>query len=150
MIQTLKVSVLTMALTALVSLTGVANAEARDESKVGRRGKMKEMAAELNLTADQKAKMKEINKDRREVLQPKRKAMREAKEALEASLKGADSTDTVKQKFAALQKAQSNFATARFDKVLAVREVLTPEQRAKFKGLNAGGHHRHDEDESDD
>lgn len=144
MLHSFKKIVLGSAMVMLVSFVTVQAAEARP----GHRGKMKEIAAELNLTAEQKDKMKEINKDRREILQPKRKAMKEARESLETSLKGADSADVVKQKFAALQKAQSEFAAARFDKVLAAREVLTPEQRAKFKGLKMGGHH-HDEDSED-
>ncbi|RYZ84832.1 MAG: Spy protein, partial [Moraxellaceae bacterium] len=45
------------------------------------------MAEELNLTAEQKTKMQEINKGRREAMAPKRKAMKEAREALEKSLK---------------------------------------------------------------
>lgn len=139
-----KLTALGLLLAVTASVVNIQSAEARE----GRRGRMKEIAAELNLTAEQKEKMKEINKDRKEVLSPKRKAMKEARESLETSLKGADSADVVKQKFAALQKAQSEFASARFEKVLAAREVLTPEQRSKFKGMKMGGHH-HDE-ESDD
>lgn len=144
MFRSVQMMVFGMALALLVSIVNLKPAEARP----GHRGKMKEIAAELNLTTEQKEKMKEINKDRKETLSPKRKAMKEARESLETSLKGSDGADVVKQKFAALQKAQSEFASARFEKVLAAREVLTPEQRSKFKGLKLGGHH-HDDDGDD-
>lgn len=118
------------------------------EARPGHHGKLKEMKAELNLTPEQETKMKEINKGRREQMEPKRKALRDAREALEKSLKSADSTDVVKQKFAELQKVQAEVAVARFENVLAARDVLTPEQRTKFKGMHLGGRHSHEEEEN--
>jgi Spy/CpxP family protein refolding chaperone len=149
MLKRMRLAALGLTLTLIGSTLLPNSAEARG----GHKGKWKEMSAELNLTAEQKAKMQEINKGRREELAPKRKAMKEARENLETSLKSAESTDVVKQKFSELQKAQSEFAVARFNRVLAVREVLTPEQRAKFKGMKFGGGRHHgaaDEDDGED
>ena len=49
-----------------------------------------------------------------------------------------DTDDEVRVKFANLEKLQAEFAKARFDKILAIRAILTPEQKEKLKGMGMG------------
>jgi periplasmic protein CpxP/Spy len=97
-----------------------------------RKGHMMEMMKDLNLTPEQQKKMKEVNEKSTPNLGEKRKAMFNARKDLHETLKGTASDDEAKKKFEVLEKAQDEFARARFDHVLAVRAILTPEQREKF------------------
>lgn len=109
----------------------------------GHGGGLRAMMSELNLTPEQTEKAKKIHKDGREGVKGKREAMKKAHEELEVAIKGKATDEEVRAKFATLQKAQDELATARFEKVLAFRAILTPEQRAKMKGpreLHRGGH----------
>ena len=101
------------------------------------------MIEELNLPAEQKEKAKKIHGDHSDVKE-KRQAMKKLHDDLETAMKGAATDDEVRAKFAALQKAQDEFAKARFEKIVALRAILTPEQRSKLKnprGKHKGGGH---------
>ncbi|MES2965616.1 MAG: Spy/CpxP family protein refolding chaperone [Bdellovibrionota bacterium] len=106
-------------------------------------GGFKHMMKDLNLTDEQKEKAKKIHGDHSDV-KAKRDAMKKAHDDLETAIKGTASADEVRAKFAALQKVQDEFEKARFDKIVAIREILTPEQRSKMKsprGMHKGGRH---------
>ncbi len=107
--------------------------------KGGWLGKHKEMqakmAADLKLTKEQQEKMKALNEKSHPAMKEKRQAMKAAREDLHTTLKGSASDDEAKKKFEVLNKAQDDFARARFEHVLAVRAILTPEQRAKFHDI---------------
>lgn len=116
------------------------------------KGGLRQMVEELNLTDEQKEKAKKIHQDGRDAIKAKREAMKKAHDELEAAIQGKATDDEVRAKFAALQKVQEDFAKARFEKVLALRAILTPDQRAKMKGPKGfgkrGGHHGgHDDEE---
>lgn len=120
------------------------------------------MVEELGLSAEQKTKLGQVRGEFRKTLPEKKKAMKSARKDLQKSLREASSDDEIRQKFQELQKREDDFAQARFEKVLAIRSLLTPEQRQKFKGfeLRGGcfGHGKHGkhgkdkgfEDESND
>ncbi|MEK7354979.1 MAG: Spy/CpxP family protein refolding chaperone, partial [Bdellovibrionota bacterium] len=105
-----------------------------------RGGGFRKMTDELNLTVEQKEKAKKIHSEGREGMKAKRDAMKAIHDDLEKAIKGAASDDEVRSKFAALLKAQDEFSKARFEKVIALRAILTPEQRTKLK--NQGGKHK--------
>ena len=139
-------------LIAVLSLTFAFPAEAgRGEWKKNH----EKMMSELNLTAEQQTKMKALKESSKAGLKDKKKAMRAAREDLGNALKGTASDADVRKKFEALSKLQDEFAKARFEHVLAVRAILTPEQRAKFhemKGKIEGrrGMHHDDDDEGEE
>lgn len=94
------------------------------------------MVEELNLSAEQKQKLNEIRTEFRKTLPEKRKAMKAAREELQTVLRGSASADEARKKFQDLKQKEDTFTEARFEKVLAIRALLTPEQRQKFKGLD--------------
>lgn len=116
--------------TASVQFFGVESAQAKRGDKIHR------MAEELGLTDEQKEKLAKIHADFKQNLPGKREAMKTARNELQSALKGDATDDEVRKKFQTLQEQEAEFAKARFEKVLAVRHLLTPEQRQKFKGMD--------------
>ncbi|MCO5144206.1 MAG: Spy/CpxP family protein refolding chaperone [Oligoflexia bacterium] len=100
------------------------------------RGKM---MSELNLTSEQKDKMKEIRSKNKDAIKAQREEMKSAREALEEAMKGNASDGDIRSKFEKVQAVQQKLAKDRFENVLAIRAILTPEQRAKFRDIGIGG-----------
>ncbi|NUM88947.1 MAG: Spy/CpxP family protein refolding chaperone [Bdellovibrionales bacterium] len=97
------------------------------------------MAEELGLSQEQKDKMKEMREKSREQHQARRDSMQTAREELEKALQSDATEKQLRAKFESLEKLQREFARERFEHVLAVRAILTPEQRTKFRGMMGGG-----------
>ncbi len=119
----------------------------------GRGERFMKQVEELDLSADQKKKLAEIKKSFKEA-KPKRDAVRTAHEDLKTALQGTATDEEIKKKFEAMQAIHNEMMKERFSKVMAIRAILTPEQRAKFKGLQGpgmgppgGGHGHGPEDE---
>jgi Spy/CpxP family protein refolding chaperone len=98
--------------------------------------RLAKMAEELKLTPEQREKLKKIHDEYHKTLPGKKEAMLAAKEALKESLRSAATDIDVRKKFEELEKRQSEFGQARFEKILALRAILTPEQRQKFKAYD--------------
>ena len=92
---------------------------------------------ELNLTDEQLEKVKEIRKADRDELRDNRKEFRTLKkEFREAMDNPKASTKDLTAKFEAFQKARDEFQRKRFQKMLKMREILSPDQLKKFKELH--------------
>lgn len=98
--------------------------------------RLAKMAEELKLTPDQREKLKKIHDEYHKTLPGKKEAMLAAKESLKESLRSAAADSDVRKKFEELEKRQTEFGQARFEKILALRALLTPEQRQKFKAYD--------------
>ncbi len=109
-----------------------------DPALARREGKGMPMAEELDLTKEQKSQLKEMREKNREQHRARREAMDAAREEMEQALKSDASDKQLREKFEKLEKLQSEFAKERFDHILAIRAILTPEQRAKFRGMGGG------------
>ena len=125
------------ALSALALAAAATKAEARPggnhEEKYERH--LAKMTKELNLTAEQQEKIKKLHEAAKDEMKSKKEAMKKAAEEFEASLQGSETGEKIRAQFSKLQSAQDEFAKARLEKILSVREVLTPEQRKNFKGM---------------
>lgn len=114
-------------------------------------GGFRKMMEELKLTPEQKEQAKKLHSDGKDGMKAKKEAMKVAHDELEKAIKGSASQDEVRAKFDALVKTQDEFAKARFEQVLGLRGILTPEQRAKLKapkgGLHKGGRGHGGDDE---
>lgn len=99
-------------------------------------GSLKKIKEELNLTEEQKKQLKEMQATYgKEAMKKKHAEMDKAQDELEEALKSDASDEKVREKFVALQKIQEDFAKTRFERILHIRSILTPEQRAKFKNM---------------
>lgn len=132
----LKTRVVAAALLAAIvgtPLAGEAALAASAEKGKGRKKERRDFVQALQLTDEQKEQFKAIKKKYKELLPEKMKAMRNARKELQQALSGDGSEADIRQKFESLQKLQAEFSRSRFEKVLSIRSLLTPEQRQKFK-----------------
>ena len=96
------------------------------------------LVKELNLSPDQIQRLQQLrignqgkNKQRRE----RRQALKIAKQELAQLLQGNASPDQIRQKRQQVQSIQREVADINFENTLAIREILTPEQRVKLQQL---------------
>jgi periplasmic protein CpxP/Spy len=96
------------------------------------------LVKELNLAPDQIQRLQQLrindrgkNKYRRE----RRQALQVAKQELAQLLPGNASSDQIRQKRQQVQSLQREVADLNFENTLAIREILTPEQRVKLQQL---------------
>ena len=99
-------------------------------------GSLKKIKEKLDLTEEQKNKLKDMQATYgKEAMKKKHHEMEQVQKELEDLLKSDASDEKAREKFAALQKIQEDFAKTRFERILHIRSILTPEQRAKFNNM---------------
>ena len=94
------------------------------------------LAEQLNLSADQAKQIQALRKDEKVDMKQKRIALRQQREKLKEMLASDASESDVRQAFQGIQSAQKDLAQEQFDKMLAIRKLLTPEQRKKFAEIH--------------
>ena len=87
---------------------------------------------DLNLNPDQVQKIQAIRSQYKDQLAQRRQAARQAHQELRVLMAGDASTDAVRQKYNQVKTLKQELADAQFDSMLAMREVLTVEQRRQF------------------
>jgi periplasmic protein CpxP/Spy len=87
---------------------------------------------ELNLSRDQIQKIREIRDRYKERLTQQRQAARQAQKELRELVSGNASPEQIRQKHDQAQSLQQELASTRIESMLAIREVLTVEQRQKL------------------
>ena len=91
-----------------------------------------EILKRLNLTKEQKEKLEKI----RSSAQTQMKALREKKRATRKKMKDAFSTETSKDELkkihGEMQAIKAQLSSARFERMMAIREILNPDQRKEF------------------
>jgi len=127
----------------ILSLAGFAQGQSPDQLAVGGppsgahvpdgRGNV---LRELGLTREQVQDIRRINQERRSALEAAGRRLREANRAVDEAIYADTADDSlIKTRLAELQSAQSEAASLRFEKELAIRRVLTPEQLVRFRDL---------------
>lgn len=123
-------SVALLVLLVFLAMGTSAHAEEQHESRF-----IKKMTAELELSSAQQKKLKKIHDSSKADMKSKHKAMLEAQDTLDKTLHSDASDDEVRTKFNDLVKKQDDFTKARLEKILQVRKILSPEQRAKLQAM---------------
>jgi len=86
--------------------------------------------AQLNLTPDQKQKIQSINDTYQSQMSQITQAMRQTSQEYRQMMSGDTATDAqLREKHRQLQEASQQMGNVGFERELAVRNVLTPEQR---------------------
>ena len=127
----------------ILSVAGFAQGQSPDQPAVGGpppgahspdgRGNV---LRELGLTGEQAQAIRRINQERRSALDAAGRRLREANRSLDEAIYADTADDSlIKTRLAELQSAQSEAASLRFEKELAIRRVLTPEQLVRFRDL---------------
>ena len=105
---------------------------AGDEKTAGP-GLMKRLRAELNLSDEQNFKLNQMKSSGQWSTRAKREAMEKALVDFEIIIGSQAKDEEVKLKYEDLQKRQEEYGRARLEKILVIRSILTPAQRAQFK-----------------
>lgn len=92
---------------------------------------------ELNLSEEQKGKLKEIKKAGREDLQALRHSKRELRKQLQEAMKSDTSDEELRKLNNELRQAEAEFKELKFEKILKIRAILNKEQREKFNELKS-------------
>jgi periplasmic protein CpxP/Spy len=89
----------------------------------------------LNLTEEQRTQLGEVRKKKIEGLKGIRKQSKDARKAFYDKLKADAPEAEIRAANAELRKLKSQKEDARFENMLAVRNILTPEQRKEYMAL---------------
>jgi Spy/CpxP family protein refolding chaperone len=121
----------------IIMLLGTHLSFAEEQAKSwGRQGQehKAELFKELNLTAEQEAKLAEYRKQDKAEAEQNRTAMKEAREKLREELDKPTSDMTVVGNLAnTIKQGQAQMVDHRIKSILQLKEVLTPEQFQKFQ-----------------
>jgi Spy/CpxP family protein refolding chaperone len=142
---------------ALADTTGVPNAlmaqnnpNPSPRGREGRGNHGQKLLQQLNLSPDQQAQIKTIEDQARASSTGLRQQMKTAFEQMQTLLAKSDtSADQLRQAHQQIQTLRQQLSDQRFEKMLKIRAVLTPEQRTKLATLRAEasqsrrGHRRH-------
>jgi periplasmic protein CpxP/Spy len=104
-------------------------------SRSERGGNPEQMFEQLNLTPAQLSQIRTIREDSRATMQPLREQMRTGHQELRALMASDASADEIRQRHSALMGLDQQLRTQRFEVMLQIRDVLTPEQRAELAQL---------------
>jgi periplasmic protein CpxP/Spy len=90
---------------------------------------------QLNLSNDQLQRIKNIRSRNNSEIRSSRQRARQLQQEIQELMAGTASSDLVRAKFNELQSARQQAAKLQFEQMLAMREVLTPQQRSQLAQL---------------
>jgi periplasmic protein CpxP/Spy len=100
-------------------------------------GNLNNLAKELSLSREQIQKLQQLRKNAQGKNKQRRQNLQIAKQELNQLIQGNASADQVRQKRQQVQSLQREIADTNFEQTLAIREILTPEQRVKLQQIMA-------------
>ncbi|MEG4273526.1 MULTISPECIES: Spy/CpxP family protein refolding chaperone [unclassified Microcoleus] len=98
-------------------------------------GKEGGMFEQLNLSADQKQQMQAVRDRYKDQLSQRMQAVRQARQELDTMMSGTANASEIREKHRQIMGLRQQFEEVQFENTLALREVLTPEQRSQFAQL---------------
>jgi Spy/CpxP family protein refolding chaperone len=113
-------------------------AQASDDTDMPQKGRynkeqrMQRMQQELGLNADQVKQIQGIHSQAKQDTQGLREQMKQAREKMRQLMASNASDDEIKQQYQSIQSLRQQLSEKQFETKLAVRKVLTPEQRTKM------------------
>jgi len=94
-------------------------------------GKKGGMFDKLNLRADQKQKMQAVRNRYKDQISQRRQAVRQATQELETMMASTANASEMREKHRQIIGLRQQLKEVQFESTLAMREVLTPEQRSQ-------------------
>ena len=95
-------------------------------------GKEGGMFDKLNLSADQKQKMQAVRDRYKDQVSQRMQAVRQARQELETMMAGTATASEMREKHRQIIGLRQQLEEVQFESTLAMREVLTPEQRSQL------------------
>ncbi|MEG4323024.1 MULTISPECIES: Spy/CpxP family protein refolding chaperone [unclassified Microcoleus] len=106
---------------------------ARNENANRSGGKVGGMFEKLNLSADQKQKMQAVRDRYKDQVSQRMQAVRQARKELEAMMSSSTANASLmRDKHRQIMGLRQQLEEVQFESTLAMRDVLTPEQRSQF------------------
>lgn len=102
---------------------------------LAQRGDRSRLFQELNLSQDQIQRLQAIRQQYKDRIDRQKQAVEQAQQELRALMAGTGSTNDIRAKYNQVKGLRQQLADTRFESMLAMREVLNPEQRQKFVEL---------------
>ncbi len=99
-------------------------------------GNLNNLTKELNLSREQIQKLQQLRKNAQGKTKERRQILQIAKQELNQLIQGNASANQIRQKRQQVQSLQREIADTNFEKTLAIREILTPEQRVKLQQIS--------------
>ncbi|GAC1460386.1 MAG: hypothetical protein NVS2B14_04620 [Chamaesiphon sp.] len=90
---------------------------------------------QLNRTQAQQQELDTIRNQSKDQMSQRKQAMHQAAQELRDLMVGTATDDQIRDKYKQVQALRQQLADLRFENLLAMRKVLTPEQRQKFAQL---------------
>ncbi len=97
---------------------------------------------ELNLTLEQSERIKAIKEQSWENMSSLKEQMGAAREEMRSLMAGTGTPQQLRQQHQQIQGLRNQLSNQRFETILAIREVLTPQQRNKMAELIEQRDHR--------
>ncbi|MCU0515636.1 MAG: Spy/CpxP family protein refolding chaperone [Oscillatoria sp. Prado101] len=94
-----------------------------------------ELFEKLNLSQDQMQKMQEIQERYKNQMQQQQQTLRQAEEELRDLMAGTADKNQLREKNRQVQALREKMGELRFESLLEIREVLTPDQRRQMAEL---------------
>lgn len=122
---------------------GQGQGQGRGGDRGGRGGGM---LRNLNLSAEQTQKLNQVREQFRTRMQQQQEAIRNARQEMGKLMAGSATADQLRQQHNRLQAEMQKMGDLRFESMLAMREILTPEQRQQLaqrmqeRGPGSGRH----------
>lgn len=98
-------------------------------------GKEGGMFEKLNLSADQKQKMQAVRDRYKDQIQGRMQAVRQARQELQAMMAGTENSSQMREKNRQIMGLRQQLEEVKFESMLAMLEVLRPEQRSQLAQL---------------
>ena len=104
-------------------------------NKMGRRGGIGKLMQQLDLTSEQSAQIEAIQEQSQNEKQALWQQMQTNRQAMQSLLSSNASTEELRATHQDTQNIQQELSNNRFETMLEIREVLTPEQRTQMAEL---------------
>ncbi|WP_293247838.1 MULTISPECIES: Spy/CpxP family protein refolding chaperone [unclassified Microcoleus] len=99
-------------------------------------GKQNALFEKLNLSADQKQKMQAVRDRYKDQVSERMQAIRQARQELETMMSSSTTnTSQMRDKHRQIMGLRQQLEEVQFEGMLAMRELLTPEQRSQFSQM---------------
>ncbi len=108
---------------------------AKKRGRGNKEQRLQRMQQELGLDDNQTSQIRAIHEQAKQDSQGLREQMRQAKEEMNQLMASDASDGELRQQYRKIQDIYQQLSQKRFEKKLAVRKVLTPEQRTKMTEL---------------
>lgn len=134
-----RISAITVLMLSLGSAVAFSNpnslipqATAQNIEEQRRPDRQKDQFQDLNLTSEQTQQMQAIRDQYQEQISQRKQGVRQAQQELLDLMAGTASESQIREKYRQVETLKQQVSDIKFDSRLAMREVLTPEQRRQF------------------